>query len=178
MPVVVLIVAVVLAAIALVPLSLVLRLRAGTMRRVARGWIAGINAIGFGVSSLMFLLSAGVMTAWVPGAFSSAVLGLVGGCVLGLLGLAATRWEATPRALYYTPNRLLVTAITLVVAGRLLYGFWRGWQAWGATPEHTTWLAAAGAAGSLAAGAVVLGYYLTFWVGVRRRVARFHHQQR
>jgi hypothetical protein len=71
--------------------------------------------------------------------------------------------------LHYTPNRWLVLAITLIVSSRLLYGFWRGWHAWRFTPQDSSWLAEAGAAGSLGAGAIVLGYYMTYWLGVRRR---------
>ena len=54
----------------------------------------------------------------------------LGGCLLGLLGLALTRWEHTPRALHYTPNRWLILIITLVVSARLLYGIWRIWHGW------------------------------------------------
>ena len=38
--------------------------------------------------------------------------------------------------------------------------------------EGESWFVAAGVAGSMAAGAVVLGYYLTYWIGVRRRYRR------
>jgi hypothetical protein len=65
-----------------------------------------------------------------------------------------------------------VLAITLVVTARLIYGFWRSWHAWQSTPGDTSWLAASGAAGSLAAGALVLGYYLAYWAGVWRRVSQ------
>jgi hypothetical protein len=34
------------------------------------------------------------------------------------------------------------------------------------------WVAASGAAASMSAGAVVLGYYLVYWAGVRRRLRR------
>jgi len=33
-------------------------------------------------------------------------------------------------------------------------------------------VASFGVAGSLAAGAVVLGYYLSYWLGIRRRLRR------
>jgi hypothetical protein len=55
------------------------------------------------------------------------------------------------------------------VTARLAYGFWRGWQTWRAGVEGASWFAASGAAGSMAAGAVVLGYYLAYWMGVRWR---------
>lgn len=154
------------------PLSLVRRYRMGTARRPARGWVAAVNVLTLALSTGLFLLAAGVTSLWVPDALVYTLVGLAIGGVLGLLGLAATRWEATPRSLHFTPNRWLVLALMLVVTARLLYGFWRAWSAWGSTGPGGEWLAAAGVAGSMAAGAVVLGYTLTYWVGVRRRLLR------
>lgn len=73
------------------------------------------------------------------------------------------------------PYAPLVLAVTLVVTARILYGLWRGWQAWGAVPDEGTWLATAGVAGSMGAGAVVLGYYFAYWVAVRWRMRHRHH---
>lgn len=160
----------VLALIALIPLSLVQRYRVGTTRRLARGWVTTINLVAIALSAGLLLAGAAITSAWVPKAFTYALLGLAGGCLLGLLGLSLSRWESTPRSLHYTPNRWLVLAITLVVTSRLIYGFWRGWQTWRAGLDDASWLAASGAAGSLAAAAVVLGYYLAYWAGVRRRL--------
>jgi hypothetical protein len=162
----------VLASIALLPLSLVQRYRVGTARRPARGWVAALNLAGIGTSAGLFLLTSAVTSAWVPYAFTYTVLGLAAGCLLGLFGLALTRWEATPRALFYTPNRWLILAITLIVTARVLYGFWRSWQAWTAGLDYSSWAEASGVAGAMAAGAVVLGYYLAYWLGVRRRLKR------
>jgi hypothetical protein len=161
---------VVLAAIALAPIALVQRYRLGTARRPARGWLVAINVLGIALSAGLFLAAAAVTSTWVPHALAWTSAGLAGGCLLGLVGLALTRWEPTPRALYYTPNRWLVLAITLVVAVRVLYGFWRSWHAWRAGFEYASWTVASGLAGSMAAGAVVLGYYLVYWIGVRRRL--------
>ena len=86
--------------------------------------------------------------------------------------LARTRWEETPRALYYTPNRWMIMIITLAVTARLLYGVWRIWHGWRTSGSDTSWLEAAGIAGSLAIGAVVLGYYVTYLAGVRWRLRR------
>jgi hypothetical protein len=165
----------VLAVIALMPLSLFLRYRAGTARRPARRWVAAINLAAVGISASLLLLVAAVMSYWIPVALRYTLLGLAGGGVLGVLGLWLSRWEVTPRSVHYTPSRALVLAITLVVTARILYGFWRSWHAWHATPGDASWLAASGAAGSLAAGALVLGYYLTYWAGVWRRIGR--HQR-
>ena len=158
-----------LAAVALLPLSLIMRYRAGTARRPARRWVATINAVLMALSIAFFITVAALTNVWVPDAFVHAAAGLLMGSALGLLGLLLSRWERTPTVLYYTPNRWLVLAITVVVSARLLYGLWRSWHAWSAVPGDQSWLAAAGAAGSLAAGAVVLGYYLVYWAGVRAR---------
>jgi hypothetical protein len=162
----------ILAAIVLTPLAIVQRYRLGTARRRARGWVATINAAGLALSVVMFLLGAAVTSLWIPGALTHAAAGLMAGSLTGLVGLAMTRWESSPGSLYYTPNRWLVLAITLVVAARVALGFWRSWNAWQTTDDYAAWAAASGAAGSLAAGAVVLGYYLVYWLGVRRRAVR------
>jgi len=103
----------------------------------------------------------------VPHAFSYSLIGLAGGVLLGLLGVSLTRWEQTPRSLYYTPNRCLVLFLTLAVGARLLYGFWRIWHAWRNAGPDASWLESAEVAGSMAVGAVVVGYYLTYFAGVR-----------
>jgi hypothetical protein len=168
----------VLAVIALIPLSLVLRYRAGTARRPARGWVAAINLVAVGISVALLLMVAAVTSYWIPTAFRYVLMGLAGGCLLGVLGLWLSRWEVTPRSLHYTPSRALVLGVTLVVTARLLYGFWRSWHAWHSTPGDASWLVASGAAGSLAAGALVLGYYLTYWAGVWRRVSQHRRTAR
>lgn len=162
---------VVLASIALMPLSLVMRYRAGTARRRARGWVAAVNLVGIGLSAILLLVGAAVTSLWVPDAFRFTVMGLAAGALVGLLGLALSRWETGPESLHYTPNRWLVLAVTLLVTARLCYGFWRGWQAW-RTSGGDSWFVAFGPAASLAAGAVVIGYYLSYWAGVARRLRR------
>jgi len=158
--------------VALVPLSLVLRYRASTARRQARGWIAAINVVGFGISAALLMTVAALTSFWVPRAFTYALLGLAGGAVLGLAGLLLSRWETRPETLHYTPSRALVLAIMLVVVSRMAYGLWRAWHAWRAAPDDGSWLAHSGAAGSLAAGAVVLGYFLTYHAGIWWRLKR------
>jgi hypothetical protein len=162
-----------LAMIALMPLMLIQRYRAGTARRLARPWVATLNALAMIFSSLFFLFASAVTTAWVPNAFTSALAGIGAGGVLGVVGLWASRWESTPRALHYTPNRWLVLGITLVVTARVLYGFWRGWMAFQSAAEETSFIAAAGVGGSLAAGASVLGYYLVYSIGLLLRIGKW-----
>src|SRR3954452_16548239 len=123
-----------LALIALaLPLSIIGRYRAGTARRRARPLLALVNTISIGISAVLFLVTAAVSSAWVPGAFSYTAGGLGGGLMLGLVGLRLTRWEATSQSLHYIPNRWLVLAITVGVSLRLGFGFWRVWEAWHAS---------------------------------------------
>jgi hypothetical protein len=162
----------VLALVALVPVSLVQRYRMGTSRQRARGWLATVNLAGLALSAAFFLAGAAMSSAWVPDAFTYSAAGFVSGCLLGMIGLRLTRWEASSGSLHFTPSRLLVLGVTLLVTSRLLYGFWRGVHAWRAGVEGVAWFGAAGVAGSMAAGGVVLGYYLAYWAGVRRRHKR------
>ena len=160
----------ILATIALLPLSIIQRYRVGTSRQRARGWLISLNLFGLSVSTLLFVIGAAITNIWVPGALAYTLAGLAGGLSLGLLGLALTRWEVSPRGVHYTPSRALILTITLVVTARLFYGLWRGWHNWRAAVGGDGWLAESGAEGSLAAGAVVLGYYVMYWAGVRRRL--------
>ena len=173
MPLVLAAVLIVLACVALVPFSIVQRFRSGTTRRRARRWVAAINLAGLTLSALLFAGGALLSTPWIPAAPAYALAGFGAGLVLGALGIVLTRWHSVPRGrLEYTPNRWLVLAVTSVVAARVLYGFWRSWYAWQIGLESMAWIAASGVVGSMAAGAVVLGYYLTFWAAVYRRAAR------
>jgi hypothetical protein len=154
----------------MLPLSLAMRFRASSTRRRAWGWVVTLNFFAACISAAVLLVTAGVSNAWIPNTFRYTAIGLACGFALGFLGLAVSRWEATPRGLHYTPNRWLVLLITLVVTARILYSFWRAWQTFQATPAGESWLAHSGAAGSMGAGAAVLGYYVVYWAGVRRRV--------
>ena len=166
-----------LALVALFPLLLLQRYRAGSARRLARPWVATINVVAILVSATFLLIAAAITNVWVTDALRYAVAGLAAGCVLGVIGLWLTRWEPTPRTLHYTPNRWLVFAITLVVLLRVLYGYWRGWTAWRSTADDTSFIAALGIAGSLGAGATVVGYYLAYAVGLRARIGKWQRRK-
>ena len=176
MPLIALAVLIVLAVIALIPISIIQRLRLGISRRQARGWVAALNLIAVALSVSLFLLGAYVTSRWIPEALRFTLVGLGVGSVLGLLGTALTRWEYAGRSAYYTPNRWLVVGITLVVTARVVYGFWRTWEAWRASLDTMTWVAASGLAASMSAGAVVLGYYAIFWAGVYVRTRRYRRR--
>ena len=171
-----LVVAILVVGILLIPFSLLRRYRVGTSRQQARGWLIGLNVIGFSLSALMFLVGSAMTTFWIPNAFKYSALGLLSGLALGIIGLWLTRWEPSPRALHFTPNRILVLAITLTIVGRIGYSFWRAWQTWGQVLDRQAWLVSWGVAEALAAGGVVLGYYAAYWLGVRRRYRQ--HERR
>jgi hypothetical protein len=171
-PIVLAAVLIVLACVALIPFSIVQRFRMGTIRRRARRWVAAANLAGLGLSAGLFLAGAVLSSPWIPAAPAYTFAGFGAGLVLGAFGIALTRWHHAPGGrLEYTPNRWLVLGVTGVVAARVLYGFWRSWYAWQGGVETMAWIAASGVPGSMAAGAVVLGYYLTFWSSVYRRAA-------
>ena len=172
MPILALVLLILVGILVLIPISIVQRFRMGRARRRARGWVATLNLIALAISMLSLLGAALITTRWVPQTLTYTLVGLgIGGC-LGALGLVLTRWEDDGRHRHFTPNRWLVLVVTLVVALRLMYGLWRTWDAWYQSVEQGAWVAASGAAGSMSAGAVVLGYYVVFWWGVRRRVER------
>jgi hypothetical protein len=162
-----LVVALVLLWLLLMPFALLQRYRMGRARRRAVPWVASVNAWSLLVSVLVFLFSAWLAGHWVEAALRHAIGGLGMGVLLGFAGLALTRFEATPQGLYYTPNRWLVLALTLVVAGRIAYGLLRMEQAW-ATDTHAAWLSQQG--GVLAVGGLLLGHYLAYAWGLRRRI--------
>ena len=162
-----------LAVIALMPLVLIQRFRHGRARRLVRPWAATLNVVAMLFSVAFFLTVAAVTNLWADRAFASALIGLALGGALGVIGLRLSRWESGPRSLHYTPNQWLVLAITLTVATRVVYGMWRGWAWWAESGRTQSLTDALGVAGTLGAGAIVLGYYLAYSIGVRRRIRQW-----
>lgn len=177
MPVVVLALLLVLplVVIALLPVGLIRRYRAGSARRLARPWLVTLNAAGMSFSVLFFLFAAATTNLWVPNTFAAALAGMAVGALLGLVGLALTRWEATPRWLHYTPNKWLVLGITFIVAARVIYGLVRAWITVRAGTGES-WLEAFGVAGSMGAGATVVGYYFVYALGLLYRVRKWERR--
>ena len=170
MPLLIAVLVVPLLLVVLMPVALIQRIRRGTMRRQARPWVTTINAVAVMLSTAMFLIGVLITGQWIPAVLPYSLAGLGIGAILGVLGLALTRWEDARRPMYYTPNRWLVLAITTIVALRIVYGLWRTGAAWRRGMSELAAVAASGVPLSMAAGAIVLGYYLIYWLGVRRRV--------
>jgi hypothetical protein len=159
-----------LALIALAPLILLQRYRLGSARRLARPWVATLNLVLMAFSAGCFLAGAAVTTIWVPHALAGAAAGLALGGGLGLVGLVMTRWESTTVTLHYTPNRWLVLVVTFVVSARMFLGLWRSWNVIEAGMTGAPVVAAFGIPETLAAGGLVIGYYIAYGIGVKRRI--------
>lgn len=168
---------VLLALAGVILLSLALRYRAGTARRQARRWVAKLNVWMTSLSVVFFLSFTFLLSFWVGLAFRYALIGMGIGGILGLLGLALTRWESQHEGLFYTPSRWLAFLIVFAIAARVVYGWWHATHAGSSAPVDQHWLTtASGTQLSLAIAAGLIGYYLVYSIGVRVKIAR--HEQR
>ena len=180
MPIIVfaLLIFVLLALSGVVLLSLALRYRAGTARRQARRWVASMNVWMTSFSAVFFLSFTLLLSFWVASAFRFALIGIGLGGILGLLGLALTRWESRPEGLFYTPSRWLAFIIVLAIAARVVYGWWRATHPGSSAPGDQHWLTtASGTQLSLAIAAGLIGYYLVYSIGVRLRLGRYEQRR-
>jgi hypothetical protein len=160
-------------------LSLVLRYRAGTARRQARPWVARLNVWLTSFSAVFFLSFTLLLSLWVGSAFRFALIGMASGGILGLVALGTTRWESRGGGLFYTPNRWLAVVVTLVIAARFVYGWWRATHPGSRAPGEQHWLiTASGTQLSLAVAAGLIGYYLVYSIGVRLRMELWDQRHR
>jgi hypothetical protein len=158
-------------------LSLTLRYRAGTARRQARRWVASLNVWMTSFSAVLFLSFSFLVSFWLGTAFRFALIGMGCGGILGLLGLAITRWERRSEGLFYTPSRWLALLVTLAIAARFVYGWWHATHSGSSAPTGQHWLmTASGTELSLAVAAGLIGYYLVYSIGVRLQITR--HERR
>jgi hypothetical protein len=164
---------VLLALAGVVLLSLALRYRAGTARRQARRWVASLNVWMTSFSTVFFLSFTLLLSFWVESALRFALIGMGVGGVLALLGLAVTRWESQREGLFYTPSRWLAVLVTLAIAARFIYGWWRATHSGASAPGDHHWLiTASGTQLSIAVAAGLISYYLVYSIGVRLRLTR------
>ena len=161
----------------LLPISLIQRYRFGRKRRRVVAWATSANAWLILISALAFFLSAWMATRWLPDALLMGAAGFAAGIVLGIVNLVISRNEVEGGRFYITPNAVLVLAMTLLVAGRILLGFWQlyehGFQlhpmqreeAWFLRPDSL-----------FALGGLLLGHYFVWCWGLksllRRRLPR------
>jgi len=155
----------------LLPVLLWQRYRLGRARQRALRWVVGFNFWALLVSSACFFSGMLLTEWWWPGAFGYAAGGYLIGGVLGVLGLRLCHFERTTQGVYYTPNRWIILGLTLLVAVRValsaveLWRSWKGEETLALVPsvDHASLFGVAG---------LVLGYYLVFTWGLRRRLVR------
>jgi hypothetical protein len=175
-PLILLLVLLPLVMIGLTPWLLLQRYRAGSARRPARKWMVLLTIVSTMVSAVFLLVGAAFTNIWVPWAFGDGALGLASGCILGVIGLALTRWEATVRTFHYTPSRALVLFVTLIITARVLFGIYRTIVAAQSGISGHQLIGAFGVAESLGAGALVLGYYVAYNAGVLWKIRRWERR--
>jgi hypothetical protein len=160
-------------------LSLALRYRAGTARRQGRRWVASLNVWMTSLSAVLFLSFTLLVSFWIESAFRFALIGMGFGVILGLLGLAMTRWETQPEGLFYTPSRWLALLVTLAIVARFVYGWWHATHSGSSAPSDQHWpMTASGTQLSLAVAAGLIGYYLVYSIGVRLQITRHERSRR
>ena len=177
MPFILLLLLVPIVVIALMPLMLIQRYRAGKARRLARPWAVTLNLAVMAFSAVFFLHQCGVdddLDSPIVHGRGARDWRLV--CCSASSAWLITRWEADARALHYTPNSWLVLVVTLIVSARVMYGLFRTIAAAQAGVSGGALATAFGVPESLAAGAVVLGYYLAFNAGLRWRIGRWQRR--
>lgn len=162
--------------VVLLPVSLWQRYRYGRARRLARGWLLAINAWTLLLSAALFVLATAVSLVWWPDSLMHAGAGMAVGALLGVVGVALTRWDVAPAGVYYQPNAWLVLALLALVAARIalgLFQFARYWQA--EVIDANSMLTGHGSLVGVAG--LLLGYYLVYAWGVKWRVARLQRLQ-
>jgi hypothetical protein len=68
-----------------------------------------------------------------------------------------------------------VLLVTFLVSARVLYGLWRSWTVAEAGVHGAPMVLAFGIPESLAAGGMVIGYYVAYGLGVRRRILKWQN---
>jgi len=154
--------------IVLLPLSIVQRYRHGKVRRRARPLAVRLNAWMLLASVPPFLAGAWISQVWVAAALPQAALGLAGGAAIGLLGIWITPIERTERGVFYTPRAWLVLLLSLLVALRMALGLWQMFQRLHVVGSLPALLA--GQASLFAMAGLLLGYYLMYAWGLKRRL--------
>ena len=163
--------ALVVAWLVLLPVSLWARYSSGRARRRAQGWFLRGNAWLLAMSLPIFVLCAWAATYWMDDALRDAGWGLLIGACFGVIGVWLTHFERDAKGVVYTPNRWVVLALTSIVAARVLAGLWMAWRhlSGDASGAFEEWLDAGAWTGI---AGVFLGYALAYTWGVRARLSR------
>ena len=104
--------------------------------------------------------------------------GLGFGSLLGFFGLNQTRFEPTPKGLFYTPNAHLGIALSLLFVARIAYRLVEAYAIEPTAPHGTSDFARSPL--TLAVFGLLAGYYLTYALGLVRwrfRILRAKRQR-
>jgi hypothetical protein len=119
----------------------------------------------YAVITLLLLLELVVLKADAP-VFGGLLGGLVLGAFLGLVGLHLTQFEVTPEGRFYTPNRYVGAALSILFVARLAYRY-------GAFSGHAAAVEADPRAAlsplTMLVYGLLAGYYIVFFIGVLRK---------
>ena len=93
--------------------------------------------------------------------------GLIVGIGLGIYGLRVTKFEVTPQGLFYTPSAHVGIALSLLLAGRILYRFVQisGFPGTAPPPPAANY---ATTPLTLLIFGTLAGYYVTYAIGLLR----------
>ena len=108
-----------------------------------------------------------------PGAVAALAAGVLAGAALGAYGLRLTKFEQTPEGLFYTPSAQIGIALSLLLAGRILYRVAQLYLS--PAPAAAPPTAVALSPITLAIFGALAGYYVAYAAGLllwRRRVTR------
>ena len=128
-----------------------------------RSWIAVCVFSGL----IAFLLLTSFASA---GSGLAIMVGVALGTGLGVYGLRLTKFEQTPRGLFYTPNAHLGVALSLLFVGRIAYRAAQLYFSSGSLVGRPTDFARSPL--TLLIFGVLAGYYVTYAVGLLRWRAR------
>jgi hypothetical protein len=101
-----------------------------------------------------------------------ALAGLGGGVALGLLGIRWTRFENTPQGSFYTPHSAIGIALAALLVARLAYRFvvlYPDLQAAHGAGDPDPFAGLQHSPLTAAMLALLIGYYVTYYIGVLLR---------
>lgn len=93
-------------------------------------------------------------------------VGVAFGSLLGLFGLKKTRFEPTPKGLFYTPHAHLGIALSLLFVARIVYRLFEVHVMEPTTPRGMSDFARSPL--TLAVFGLLAGYYITYAIGLMR----------
>jgi len=104
---------------------------------------------------------------------AAGLAGLAAGAALAYVGIRLTRFDAMPGGLFYTPNGYIGAALSAVLLGRLVYRFQVLFPAMQAAQADAgnPFAAFQKSPLTLALFALVIGYYLGYFIGLLVRSA-------